>query len=457
MTKKTKIEEFIKKFAHEIKDSNAAIFLGSGLSSSAGYPSWEELLQEEAKDIKLDVKKEINDLPTLAQYIENVKKRKSLNDKIKKTFSNKMEITDTHKILSSLPITQYWTTNYDSLIEDTFEYRNTKTIVYTDEKNLAQKQGDAKVFIYKMHGTYTNPNRAIITKTDYEKYFSTHEMFLAHFKASLSNKTFLFIGYSFSDINISYVLSRIKNIYKANRRDHYWIFEKPKQDDNETIDEFKYKKRKYQLFKSDIIKYGINLIEVISYNEINGILENIRKQVNNKNILISGAIEKESTNYLEVCNLSEKISKKLIVEGYRIFTGFGKDIGSYVINGAFEGCTTKGYDFNENVKVFPFPYNANLSDEKRKEQFTKLRSNMIAPTCKMIVLCGQKYDKKNNLIDSPGVFEEYEISKNQGNQLVPILASGGAAKTIAQKENILQFDNLDNLDGLVNLIISSLT
>ena len=120
--------------------------MGSGLSSSAGYPSWEGLLQEEAKEIKLDVKKEINDLPTLAQYIENVKKRKSLNDKIKKTFSNKMEITDTHKILSSLPITQYWTTNYDSLIEDTFEYRNTKTIVYTDEKNLAQKQGDAKVF-----------------------------------------------------------------------------------------------------------------------------------------------------------------------------------------------------------------------------------------------------------------------------------------------------------------------
>ncbi|MFA6617125.1 MAG: hypothetical protein WCS68_02015, partial [Bacilli bacterium] len=120
------------------------------------------------------------------------------------------------------------------------------------------------------------------------------------------------------------------------------------------------------------------------------------------------------------------------------------------------GCTTKGYDFNENVKVFPFPYNANLSDEKRKEQFTKLRSNMIAPTCKMIVLCGQEYDKNNNLIDSPGVFEEYELSKNQGNQLVPIYASGGAAKTIAQKENIFHFDNLDNLDDMVSLIISSL-
>lgn len=456
MTKKTKIENFIKKFAREISDSNAAIFLGSGLSSLAGYPSWTALLQEEAKNIKLDVARETNDLPTLAQYIENVKKRKTLNDKIRNTFSNKKEITETHRILSSLPITQYWTTNYDALIEDTFEYRNIKSIVYSDERDLTKKQGDSKVFIFKMHGTYTNPNRAIITKTDYEKYFSTHEMFLAHFKTSLSAKTFLFIGYSFSDINISYVLSRIKNIYKAYRRDHYWIFEKPKQEVKETYDEFKYKKRKYQLFKNDIVKYGINIIEVDSYDETNGILENIRKQVNKKNVLISGAIEEESANYQIVCDLAERLSKRLIIDGYRIFTGFGKDIGSYVINGAFEGCTEKGYGFNENVIVFPFPYNANLSTERRKEQYTKLRNNMIAPTCKMIVLCGQKYDKSNNLIDSPGVLEEYEISKNQGNQLVPILASGGAARTIAQKENILQFSNLDNIDELVGSIIDLL-
>lgn len=456
MNKKTKIEDFIEKFAREISDSNAAIFLGSGLSSLAGYPSWTGLLQEEAKNIKLDVAREKNDLPTLAQYIENVKKRKTLNDKIRSTFSNKKEITETHRILSSLPITQYWTTNYDALIEDIFEYRNIKSIVYADEKDLTKKQGDSKVFIYKMHGTYTNPNKAIITKTDYEKYFSTHEMFLAHFKTSLSAKTFLFIGYSFSDINISYVLSRIKNIYKAYRRDHYWIFEKPKQEVKETNDEFKYKKRKYQLFKSDIVKYGINIIEVNTYDEINGILEKIRMQVNKKNVLISGAIEKESANYQIVCDLAEKLSKRLIVDGYRIFTGFGKNIGSYVINGAFEGCKEKGYGFNENVKVFPFPYNVNLSVEKRKEQYTKLRNNMIAPTCKMIVLCGQKYDISNNLIDSPGVLEEYELSKNQGNQLVPILASGGAASTIAQKENILQFNNLDNMDELIGSIVELL-
>lgn len=456
MTKKLSVKNFIEKFAHEIKDGNAAIFLGSGLSSLAGYPNWMELLQEQAKSIKLDAMQERNDLPTLAQYIENVKKRKILNEIIGNTFNSKKEFTNTHRIMSSLPITQYWTTNYDSLIEDTFKYRNIKTILYEDEKDLAKKQGDAKVFIYKMHGSYTRPNKAIITKTDYERYFNTHEMFMAHFKYSLSSKTFLFLGYSFRDANISYILSRIKNIYKTNRRDHYWIFEKPKKDPEEKNEAFQYKKRKYRLFKNDIIKYGINLIEVNSYKETDDILEAIRKQVNSKNVLISGALEKESDHYQSVCDLAEKLSRKLINTGYRIFTGFGKELGSYVINGAFEGCTEKGCDFNDSVKVFPFPYNANFSIEKRQEQYTKLRSNMIAPTCKTIILCGQKYDESNNLIDSTGVMEEYEISKKQGNQLIPILASGGSAKIIAEKENILQYGSLENIDELVDLIVSSL-
>lgn len=457
-----KIKVFEKKFALEVKHGNAVIFLGSGLSCKAGYPAWKDLLKEEAESLKLNAEKELNDLPTLAQYIENKKKRKTINDKIKRSFSEKKEITDTHKILSSLPINQYWTTNYDSLIEDTFEFRNIKTVIYADDKDLSKKQGDAKVFIFKMHGTYDDPKTAIVTKSDYERYFNTHEMFLAHFKTSLSSKTFLFIGYSFSDLNVSYVLSRIKNVYKAKRRDHYWIFERPQknQDKNKTDEEkekeFSYTLRKYQLFKNNLMKYGINIIEVRSYDDTQGILENIRKEVNNKNILISGAIEKESANYESVCELAEKLSKELIINGFKIYTGFGKNIGSYIISGAFEGCTEKNRDFNENVKVFPFPYNANLSKQKRKEQYTKLRENMIAPTCKTIILCGQKYDENNVLVDSPGVIEEYEISSKQNNLIVPILVSEGAAKTIAEKENNLIYNSLENIDELVKSIIANL-
>lgn len=451
-----KIRDFVNKYAKEVKDNNAAIFLGSGLSSVAGYPSWKSFLEEEAKSINLDVEKESYDLPTLAQYIENRKKRKTLNDKIKKVFGEKRAITETHKILSSLPIAHYWTTNYDSLIEDTFEFRNIKPIVYADEKSLTLKQGDAKVFIYKMHGTYSKPSTAILTKTDYETYFTKHEMFLAHFKASLCSKTFLFIGYSFSDLDISFVLSRIKNIYKTNRRNHYWIFEKPKKKIEESEEQFSYKKTKYKLFKSDIVKYGINIIEVDSYSKVNSILQNIRNQANNMNVLISGAIEENSPNYSMTCDLSEKLAKALVINGFKLYTGFGKIIGSYVINGAFEGCAKRGIDFSENVKVFPFPYNASLSAEKRKDQYKKLRENMIAPTCKTIVICGQKYDNENNLVDSSGVLEEYSLSKQQNNQIIPLALTGGAANTIAGIENNQIYTETADIDLLVQSIIDSI-
>lgn len=42
----------------------------------------------------------------------------------------------------------------------------------------------------------------------------------------------------------------------------------------------------------------------------------------------------------------------------------------------------------------------------------------------------EKKDDKGNLIPSPGVIEEVKISQNQGNLIIPIGVSGGAAKIV---------------------------
>lgn len=55
---------------------------------------------------------------------------------------------------------------------------------------------------------------------------------------------------------------------------------------------------------------------------------------------------------------------------------------------------------------------------------------MIAPTQITVVICGEKKDDKGNLIPSPGVIEEVKISQNQGNLIIPIGVSGGAAKIV---------------------------
>ena len=93
-------------------------FAGAGLSASLGYVDWKGLLRTPARRIGLDVDKE-TDLVTLAQYIYNEDRSKQpLAELIKNNFVSSNNINENHEILTKLPIKTYWTTNYDSLIED---------------------------------------------------------------------------------------------------------------------------------------------------------------------------------------------------------------------------------------------------------------------------------------------------------------------------------------------------
>lgn len=108
--------ELLTEIEKAINGNELAAFIGAGLSILAGVCDWKELLEQPAKDIGLDANKEI-DLVSLAQYYCNQKSRTSINELIRERF-NKVEVpTENHILLSQLPISTFWTTNYDKLIE----------------------------------------------------------------------------------------------------------------------------------------------------------------------------------------------------------------------------------------------------------------------------------------------------------------------------------------------------
>lgn len=410
-----------------IKNSTASLFIGSGISRDGNACDWKGLLKDLAKDIELDVDKE-HDLISLAQYYENSKGRKKIHEVISKSYKDLCKPAENHKVLASLPIFSYWTTNYDKLIEKAFEQSNNSTMVLTDDVSLAQFTDGTDVIIRKLHGDVDCPNKCVITKYDYEKFDKNHKILLAQLVGEMCSKTFLFLGYSFSDIDINHILTNIRIHFdgKSPQR-HFCIMKR----DSDT-----YKETKQQHIIGSLIKYDIYTVLVNEYSEITDILKEIRHAVYAKNVYISGAYEDITEQKDDSSKYAHEISKWLISQGYKVYTGYGKNLGADVVAGGFEGCRnsssgTTAKKFNENVFLFPFPYKHDMSEKERGAYYTELRRTTLRNTHITIVINGTKEDENNGtVINSSGCIGEAHLSIEQGNLVIPIAVTGGAAEVI---------------------------
>ena len=124
-------EILINEYAKNLKNGSASLFIGSGLSRAAHYSGWKDILRNCAKEIGLDVEKEEKNLITLAQYYIRVKQRTQITETIKEFFSDSNgEVQKVHRIIASLPITNIWTTNYDTLIERAYENEGISNVLF---------------------------------------------------------------------------------------------------------------------------------------------------------------------------------------------------------------------------------------------------------------------------------------------------------------------------------------
>lgn len=426
------ISSFIDKYVKEIKDNNAAMFVGAGFSKSAGYVDWKNLLKSIAEDLELDVEKEY-DLISLAQYCYNKYGNRSLlNDTIFDEFSKDKNIDENHKIIARLPIFTYWTTNYDSMIEDALkEAKRIVDVKYTN-KHLSQTTPHRDAIVYKMHGDKNHPDEAILIKDDYEQYYRKHAQFITALSGDLISKTFLFVGFSFSDPNIDYILSRIRIEYeRQNSRQHYAIMRKIKKDDYQNRADYEYVQRKHDLFIEDLKRYNIKALLIAEYSEITDILKEISKRLNHNNVFISGsAQEYGSYSEKEALNFIQLLSKRLIMQDFNIISGFGLGVGSAVIFGALQEIYMHMESTRKDQLLLrPFPHG--IEDATL---WKKYREDMISRAGVSIFLFGNKLND-NKIVLANGMQSELEIAVAMHNLIVPVGCTGYVAHEIWDRIN----------------------
>src|SRR5215470_313219 len=174
--------QFIREYSKKLMEGNAALFIGAGFSQPAGYVNWKELMRDIAEDLGLDIDKEY-DLIALAQYHNNQRRsRTHLNEKLIEEFTKDARPTVNHPLLAQLPIHTVWTTNYDTLLEDAFKRHHRRVDIKITTENVAQTRPGVDVTIFKMHGDVAQPDKAVLTKDDYESYSLHRELFTIRLK-----------------------------------------------------------------------------------------------------------------------------------------------------------------------------------------------------------------------------------------------------------------------------------
>lgn len=427
------IIEFLKNYKIAIEEASAAVFAGAGLSKPAGFVDWKELLREIAEEISLNIDKE-SDLIAVAQYHVNESggNRGKINQALVDEFTKDAEFTENHKILSRLPINTYWTTNYDTLIEEALKSEGKRIDSKITIENLAITKSNCDAKIYKMHGDISLPHDAVLTKDDYENYNSKRQLFTTALQGDLVSKTMLFIGFSFDDPNLEYILSRIRILLEQNKRTHYCFMKRVQRKDFAEETEFQYAEIKQKLKVNDLKRYSIKVLLVNDYPDITTILEELERQYKRKNIFISGSASNYGNWGEKRClEFASNLSKAIIKNGNNIVTGFGLGVGSCIISGALEEIyKTRSQRVEERLISRPFPQNT-TGQIPLKELWTKHRNNMIQNVGISVFIFGNKIDTSTGEVtQASGMIEEFEISLSRGAVPIPIGATGFTAKEI---------------------------
>lgn len=434
---------YIKEIVKELNEDNLALFLGAGFSVPSGFVSWKELLRQISIEIGLDVDKE-TDLVSVAQYHcnENSGNRHKLSQVIIDEFSRNASLSENHIIISKLPIKEYWTTNYDKLIERALLNAQRNPDIKHDVKQLSYTKPHRDCIVYKIHGDVEHADHAVLTKDDYEKYFRTHEQYITALSGSLVSKTFLFIGFSFSDPNLDYVLSRIRTNYTTNQRRHYAILKKVNKNNFKSDIDYKYELRKQDLFINDLLRFNIKTIFVDDYSEITVFLKQILFLYKSKTIFISGAAN-EYGKYSrdESLQFLHELAGKLISKGFSLVSGFGLGVGSSIITGALEEIYTKGrFEDRDKLILRPFPQDVKGKLPKA-DLWRKYREDMCDYAGVAIFVFGNKI-QDNKIVQSSGMMQEFEIAHSKDLFVIPVGTTGYVAHEIF---NII-FDNPEKYD-----------
>lgn len=427
---KLAVRQFVDDYLSEVLAGNAAVFAGAGLSVPAGYVDWRELMRPLAEELQLDIGLE-SDLVGIAQFHVNANgdNRHRLHKAVIEAISADNPPTLNHELLARLPIATWWTTNYDKLIETALRGAGKIVDVKSAVPQLATSRPGRQATLYKMHGDVDRPDEAVATRDDYERYSKDRDAFITALAGDLVSKTFLFLGFSFTDPNLAHVLTRIRLTYTNNQRRHYAVFKKRTLMKDETEAEFNHHRLRQELVIEDLKRFNVKVLLVDEYGEITEFLRALVARFRRRTVFISAsAADFNRWGKAAVIEFAEELGRQLIASGSRVATGLGLGIGDALLSGALREVMRLNGSIEESLVLRPFPQLG--SPDQQAAVWQAYRNEIISHAGIAVFLFGTK-QVEDAIVLADGMVREFEIARAHGVAIVPVGATGGAAKELS--------------------------
>lgn len=423
-------KDLINEIVHRLEEKTLSVFLGAGMSYDACCLDWTTLIKPYAEQLDTEVKDPIDALQyyQTSKGVEPVALKKEISDNF---LGLKGDIR--HQILSKLPIRNYWTTNFDTIMEDSITEVNFKRDIINNNDAFITAQERRDNVVYKLHGDVNTPKDVVILRDDYDNYPNTHSHFITALTNEFATNSMLFLGYSLNDPDIYNVLNCLK-LHNTELNQHFLILKRDEK--SETLQNYRMK---------ELEKKGIITCFIDNYSEVGEILHSIYKKYMARKVFISGSSNGDYGPYTkeEAQDMLYKLGYNLINENKEqsvdLISGYGLGVGSFLVEGAAEAVATNNLDFAKRILIYPFPkmyYNVPDSErsEELKKHFVHYREKMIDKCGIAFFMFGTKTDKgTGETVVASGMLEEFKIAHRQGKYVFPIGVTGGAAKILADK------------------------
>ncbi len=184
------------------KQGRLVVFVGAGVSNNSGVPIWSKLISE-MKD-GCGAEDETDDLK-IAQLYKDARGDKEYMDKVKEVLKyNKVAPNAIHKSILDLKPCHIITTNYDNLIEQEIEKESKQFDIIKGDDDMPNMSYPNSLI--KMHGDFDR-NNIVLTESDYYNYARNFPLIRSFVLSLFASKLVVFIGFSFSDLNLKMILN----------------------------------------------------------------------------------------------------------------------------------------------------------------------------------------------------------------------------------------------------------